>query len=35
VRVNPPVGFPPLPVMGTPVGSALVYSMDVEQFQQF
>jgi uncharacterized protein YaaQ len=35
VQINPPVGFPPLPMIEARVGGALVYMLEVEQFIQF
>lgn len=35
VHFTPPAGFPPLSMIETRVGGALVYQMDVERFEQF
>lgn len=35
VQFTPPAGFPPLSMIETRVGGALVYQLEVEQFEQF
>ena len=35
VHFTPPAGFPPLSMIEARVGGALVYSVDVERFEQF
>jgi len=35
VRFSPPAGFPPLSMIEARVGGALVYTVDVERFEQF
>jgi hypothetical protein len=35
VQFNPPAGFPTLSMIEARIGGALVYTLDVERFDQF